>query len=535
MYRFDNSLTGSSAKHPGGEATVFYRIVLCSFVFMFLAASGPTQRILRVPGEYKSIQGAIDAALTADTVLVAPGTYKEAIDFKGKGVAVVSERGPDVTVIDGNGANSVVQFNSAEPSQAALRGFTVTGGRHGISCSSWSRVSIADNRVTANRETGIATGSLAWIHGNTISRNARGVYATGQEVIEGNVIEDNVLVTSGMMGGAGIYATGAHTIRDNTIRNNKVVGAFFGGGLALSMRAGIVEGNFVQGNELQYVSPAPSVFGGGMYGGGSSSVLVRNNHFIGNRLTGGGSLYQYGGGVFIGACVFTNNNVMGNTAGFGGGIGTMGLPYGSCTTIVNSIVRDNSGSQIASYGTPVLYVSHCNVSGGFQGAGNIDKDPLFVPGDSGPYHLRADSPCVDGGNDRLVPISTTDFEGDPRVANGAVDIGADELYPHLYHTGDARPGNSIQIRFVGPPGQMVIWAFSTSGSLLEPPLSIPGLQGGLRLEFPFFPIPIAVLPKEGFCSFPLEFAPWFPAPSAYATQAVVGLRLSNAEVIRVLP
>ncbi len=59
---------------------------------------------LKVPSQYPSIQAAIDVAVNGDTVLVAPGTYVENIDFMGKSITVKSEQGPDVTTIDGNQA-----------------------------------------------------------------------------------------------------------------------------------------------------------------------------------------------------------------------------------------------------------------------------------------------------------------------------------------------------------------------------------------------------------------------------------------------
>ena len=48
---------------------------------------------LYVPDDYLTIQEAIDAAVNGDTVLVAPGTYAENIDFKGKAITVTSEQG----------------------------------------------------------------------------------------------------------------------------------------------------------------------------------------------------------------------------------------------------------------------------------------------------------------------------------------------------------------------------------------------------------------------------------------------------------
>src|SRR5262245_38153598 len=84
--------------------------------------------VIHVPGEASTIQQAIAAAGDGDSILVAPGTYVETIDFLGKRLVVQSEGGAAVTTIDAAGAGSVVTAGSGEPAGTALRGFTVTGG-----------------------------------------------------------------------------------------------------------------------------------------------------------------------------------------------------------------------------------------------------------------------------------------------------------------------------------------------------------------------------------------------------------------------
>jgi hypothetical protein len=66
-----------------------------------------------------SIQTAINATTTGDTVSVATGTYVENINFSGKNIAVIgADR--ETTIIDGNQSGSVVTFNSGEDSTAVL-------------------------------------------------------------------------------------------------------------------------------------------------------------------------------------------------------------------------------------------------------------------------------------------------------------------------------------------------------------------------------------------------------------------------------
>ena len=83
----------------------------------------------RVPSEQPTIQSAINVAEYGDTVLVAPGTYSENINFRGKAITVTSESGPQVTFIDGGNADSVVIFTSGEGRHSTLNGFTLQNGR----------------------------------------------------------------------------------------------------------------------------------------------------------------------------------------------------------------------------------------------------------------------------------------------------------------------------------------------------------------------------------------------------------------------
>ena len=81
---------------------------------LIAAASGtcldhdPWAWCLHVPGEYSTIQSAIDAAEDGDIVLVADGTYTGSgnrdISYKGKAITVMSENGPESTVIDCEGS-----------------------------------------------------------------------------------------------------------------------------------------------------------------------------------------------------------------------------------------------------------------------------------------------------------------------------------------------------------------------------------------------------------------------------------------------
>lgn len=98
-------------------------------IFMALAMSASLFGATHiVPDNHTTIQNAINAATSGDTVLVRQGAYLETIDFLGKDITVTSESGPKVTLIRGNQSGSVVTFNSAEASTSVLQGFTITNG-----------------------------------------------------------------------------------------------------------------------------------------------------------------------------------------------------------------------------------------------------------------------------------------------------------------------------------------------------------------------------------------------------------------------
>ena len=104
---------------------VFSILFTCSFAFS-------VSSWIQVPSQFATIQAAINISNNGDTILVAPGTYHENINFNGKNVFLtsnyhISKDPNDIvqTIIDGSGASTVVIFNNGEDSTTYINGFTV--------------------------------------------------------------------------------------------------------------------------------------------------------------------------------------------------------------------------------------------------------------------------------------------------------------------------------------------------------------------------------------------------------------------------
>jgi len=130
--------------------------------------------------------------------------------------------------------------------------------------------------------------------------------------------------------------------------------------------------------------------GGGLYCADQSDPILLNVIFWNNDAPAGPEMWigEYAGGV-------------------------------SSVTISYSDVDGGQGSVFVEPGGSTLN----------WGSGMIDSDPLFVDSATGDYHLASGSPCIDTGDPAFVPEpGETDIDGDPRIVNDIIDMGADEYH-----------------------------------------------------------------------------------------------------------
>jgi hypothetical protein len=211
---------------------------------------------LLVPAQYASIQAAIDAAPgTGDwTVAVAPGTYNEAIDFKGKAVTIKAVGARENTIIDGTGlTTSVVRMATGETPSAVLEGFTIRNGPSGTLFNTnllGGGMFIANasptvrNCLFVNNAAGYGGGlyglySNALVENCTFSQNAASSdggglqFFGGAPVIRNCIISDNICTYNG--GGLHMVqhvSGGFPTLQNCTITGNRT-SAGAGGGVSL--------------------------------------------------------------------------------------------------------------------------------------------------------------------------------------------------------------------------------------------------------------------------------------------------------------
>ena len=78
-----------------------------------------------VPGDFDTIQAAIDACQDGDEIIVHPGLYREFIDYRGRSVTVRSEDPDSDISVQNTRILGSVAFQSGEGAGAALTGFTM--------------------------------------------------------------------------------------------------------------------------------------------------------------------------------------------------------------------------------------------------------------------------------------------------------------------------------------------------------------------------------------------------------------------------
>ncbi len=390
---------------------------------------------LLVPIEYSTIQAAIDAAIHGSGIIVVvPGVYKGSgnrdLDFHHKAITVQSVDPNDpcvvaATVIDCNGSydepHRGFYFHSLEDTCSIVDGFTITNGygppdywdgfnyrfAGGAIFCYYSSPTIKNCIITENR-TSYSPGSGDGVGGGICCGDS-------SPIISNCKITNN---TSGHGNGGGIYGDNTNvSIIDCVIRGN-----YGGNGCAVFVDEGspIIDGCIVRNNSSSGTER------GSLYFDGYASPKIINCLIARNHAYPGGICAWYSGGnARIKNCTIVSNNQV----AWGGAIYWEGSG-----TVTNCICRDNhflyGGRREIRDNLTVNYTNiednnDPNDSNYIVGIGNIDADPCFV--DANDFHLQEGSPCINAGDPNYTAgPGETDIDGQPRVMDMRIDMGADE-------------------------------------------------------------------------------------------------------------
>jgi len=390
-----------------GETTNLKKAILISVFLVAVTCSIAVGRTIYVdddgPADFHNIQAAIDHSYYGDTIIIADGTYtgigNRNIDFHGRAITVRSENGPETCIIDSQGQGRVFYFHSGESQSSVLDGLTITNGyvtnTHGAGIYCTHSSPMVMNCIFKNNTAYPATTGVMAFGG--------GMYVDyGSPTVTNCVFSQN----SGGWGGGMCNSTGSGTIMKNCVFSKNSTQRLGGGMFNSSGNPNITN----------------CVFSENSGGSGGAIYNSRCSPTFTNCMLSGNSASYDGGGMCNNESSprLTNCTISRNNAGYGDGI----YNDESSPSLTNCILWGNSGEQIENE-TSTPYIIYSNVQGGWTGEGNINADPHFVAPQNDDYHLLPTSPCMDAGDNAAVNL-TTDVDGNARIVNGIVDMGAYE-------------------------------------------------------------------------------------------------------------
>ncbi len=239
------------------------------------------------PGFSTQFYSGLDSCADNDTALAGPGVYYENIIWPNtQGLHLVSEMGPELTIIDGDGAESVIQLGTQVDSTTTISGFTIRNGYGysggGVDCFSNSSPTIADNIITDNRTYGVMFSGGGGINCS--------IHTSPK------ITNNTITANTGSYGGGILcdYYCSA-TITGNTITGNTAGG---GGGISCWFSSPMILDNTIMGNSAD--------FGGGIYCDDESSPKITGNNIAANSYDG--IVCVTSSSPMIDSCTISNNN-----------------------------------------------------------------------------------------------------------------------------------------------------------------------------------------------------------------------------------
>jgi hypothetical protein len=534
------------------------------FVTLFPMLAFATE--IKVPADQPTIQDAINASASGDTITVAPGTYQQTLDFVGKDILLRSSGGNSVTTLEptppGGWNATVISLLSGEGPGAVIEGFTFTNAGPVI----------------------VINGASPTIRDNVFSQT----WLIDIDVTNGDpIITRNAFV----LGQSDVMAVqlwdSNSEISFNSFREHPRGAVFIN-----SFSAPRIHHNMIKdcGNYNQW---APAIW---MYTDPSVTPVVDHNFFLRNH---GSALEVGGAGGEVNATItdnrFYDNDYAPHASILNSGSNTGSITFernycrgpGGLPAYVNLMIRAEYGglvlrndvfsrvhddsylwtSVIQTYQGP-LALENCTFEevevattrnnandaymidsivwnwlivvlgqyvagptfdysdigpglGNTFGPDNFSLDPMFVNLAEGDYHLLAGSPCIDapsGGTSALIDL-------DGNVRDSIPDIGAYEYIGHdHWFRGMGEMTSAMTIVVQGQPGESVLFGYSPN--LRTSPRSTP--YGDLWLNMPITRINLGTIGGNGILEVNFS-APAYEVPNLFYTQVLVGTTITPVQ------
>ena len=238
---------------------------------------------INVPGDYSTIQAAINAAIDGDTINVRSGTYNENLLIN-KSIKLIGEF-PTSIIVDGGGNGNAITVSgncdvliqrivakskdkygiycSGENVKLTIKNSTVKDSGRGAVAENGCELKMLNNLVYNNRNTSNTDGAgiliknnfnygiTSQIINNTIDDNYHGIWSENSNLkVMNNIVTGNIGSLGGIVN-TGIYHSGSG-VSDNTFNNVYGNGQEYGGDAKAGVGSLVVYPRFIWPTQRDY-------------------------------------------------------------------------------------------------------------------------------------------------------------------------------------------------------------------------------------------------------------------------------------------